>query len=324
MKKRENWVDHVKVAACILVALGHMLQGLLKAGILENNALLDWFIQTIYSFHVQLFFICSGYLYQKYSAVDNFKTWKDNSLKKLLALGIPYIVFSVITWGLKKVFSGTVNGEVSTLWYDLFVVPQSPYWYLYTLFFVFLITPTFRSGKACIIGVVGAVLIRFVPDFQIYAVSQTVNYEIWFVLGMAVCFMNVPAVAAKWKAWAGVLLAVLFGSISVVLWMFDFQNHAVSIAMGLIACAGVFLIAVRFEEKQNKWARYTMPVFLMHTIFAAGFRAILMKVGITNGPIHIVVGIVASFLFPVLAAVVMRWLRLDFVIYPNKFLPMKK
>ena len=105
VKVREKWVDDVKVIACILVVLGHFFQSMTKANILPENDLYKWFNTTIYYFHVPLFFICSGYLYQKYSKVKGFKSWKKNMAKKALALGVPYVTFSTATWVLKTVFS---------------------------------------------------------------------------------------------------------------------------------------------------------------------------------------------------------------------------
>ena len=61
-KKRDYWVDNVKVLACILVVLGHFFQSMVKADIIADNSLYQWFNTTIYYFHVPLFFICSGYL----------------------------------------------------------------------------------------------------------------------------------------------------------------------------------------------------------------------------------------------------------------------
>lgn len=57
MKTREIWVDNVKVIACVLVVLGHFYQSMTKAGILPAGELFLWFNQTIYYFHVPLFFI---------------------------------------------------------------------------------------------------------------------------------------------------------------------------------------------------------------------------------------------------------------------------
>ena len=94
VKTREKWVDDVKVIACILVVLGHFFQSMTKANILSENDLYEWFNTTIYYFHVPLFFICSGYLYQKYSKVNSVGGWYRNVAKKVLALGVPYATFT--------------------------------------------------------------------------------------------------------------------------------------------------------------------------------------------------------------------------------------
>ena len=147
MSKREVWVDYVKVFACVLVVLGHFFQSMTKAGIIPAGDLYNWFNTTIYYFHVPLFFICSGYLYQKYSKVTDLNTWQKNISKKVVTLGIPYFVFSVLTWMLKSLFSSSVNTEVNGLGYSLFIHPISPYWFLYVLFLIFLVTPTVKEKK---------------------------------------------------------------------------------------------------------------------------------------------------------------------------------
>lgn len=85
---REKWVDDVKVIACILVVLDHFFQSIIKSIILPENDWYKWFNTTISYFHVPLFFICSGYLYQKYSKVNSMIDWGKNMTKKLLARGM--------------------------------------------------------------------------------------------------------------------------------------------------------------------------------------------------------------------------------------------
>lgn len=154
--KREVWVDDIKVIACILVVLGHFFQSMTKAGIVPAGNLYEWFNTTIYYFHVPLFFICSGYLYQKYSKVNSFKSWKSNVLKKALTLGVPYAAFTTATWVLKKVFSSNVNDQIGGLGDTLLLHPTAPYWYLYALFFIFLVTPTFANIKMAMVGLIVA------------------------------------------------------------------------------------------------------------------------------------------------------------------------
>lgn len=152
VRTRERWVDDVKVIACILVVLGHFFQSMTKVNILPENDLYKWFNTAIYYFHVPLFFICSGYIYQKYSKVTSFEGWNKNILMKALALGVPYMTFTTATGGLKKVFSGSVNNQIGGLGDTLLLHPTSPYWYLYALFFIFLVTPTFSAVKMVVVG----------------------------------------------------------------------------------------------------------------------------------------------------------------------------
>ena len=160
VRTREKWVDDVKVIACILVVLGHFFQSMTKASILPENDLYEWFETTIYYFHVPLFFICSGYLYQKYSKVNSVSSWCKNVAKKALALGVPYLTFSTATWLLKTMFADRVNKQADSLFSTLVVNPSAPYWYLYALFFIFLVTPTFSSVKVAAIGLMAALVAK--------------------------------------------------------------------------------------------------------------------------------------------------------------------
>ena len=311
---RENWIDHVKIFACVLVALGHFFQSMCASGILDAGAIYQWFNRTIYYFHVPLFFICSGYVYQKYSKVNSFAEWKRHVLKKVLSLGVPYFVFSLITWSIKRIFAGDVNSEVHGLGHDLFIHPMSPYWYLFALFFIFFITRTFTDGKMCYLTVVAATLLKFVAEaVDVYVVKIVLGNQIWFVIGMAACRLDFAEAARKYKFWAYVSTG-LFLVLSV------WKLECLSFVMGILACCAVMTWFSGTRDRSSVLAEYTMPVFLMHTIFAAGVRAMLLKMGIVSPMIHVVLGIGASFIGPVIAAEIMKKLKLDILYQPGKYI----
>ena len=326
VKTREKWVDDVKVIACILVVLGHFFQSMTKMNILPENDLYKWFNTTIYYFHVPLFFICSGYLYQKYSKVNSVGSWYRNVAKKVLALGVPYATFTTATWVLKKVFSSSVNDQIGGLGETLFLHPTAPYWYLYALFFIFLVTPTFNSVKAVAVGLVVALaaksLILTGGGYGVYAVSTVLSNEIWFVLGMSICAFNVQLKGRKVQ---GMICGVLFIILSIMVYTAEISSSAVSFVMGLLACVAVIMMVAGFEEKFGRGmefiAKYTMPIFLMHTLFAAPLRSVLIKIGIESAVIHVVLGLVISFAGPIIAAWIMKKSKwLEFFLYPNKFI----
>ena len=326
VRTREKWVDDVKVIACILVVLGHFFQSMTKANILPENDLYQWINTTIYYFHVPLFFICSGYLYQKYSKVNSVSGWCRNVAKKAVALGVPYVTFTTATWVLKKVFSSSVNDQIGGLGDTLFLHPTAPYWYLYALFFIFLVTPTFSSVKAAVVGLIVALaakaLILTGGGDSVYAVSTVLSNEIWFVFGMSICTFNVQL---KGKRVQGTIFGLLFIILSIVVYTAEISGSVISFAMGLLACVAVILMVVGFEEKFGRGmdflAKYTMPIFLMHTLFAAPVRSVLLKVGIENAVIHVVLGLGISFAGPIIAAWIMKKTKwLEFFLYPNKLI----
>ena len=328
-RTREKWVDDVKVIACILVVLGHFFQSMTKANILPTSDLYEWFETTIYYFHVPLFFICSGYLYQKYSKVSSIGSWCKNVAKKALALGVPYAAFTTATWVLKKIFSSSVNDQLGGLGDTLFLHPTAPYWYLYALFFIFLVTPTFSSMKAAVIGLMVAlaakVLALTVGGGSFYAVSTIFANEIWFVLGMSICVFNVKLKGRKAQ---GMISGFLFLILSVVMYMEEINDAMLSFMMGVLACVAVILMVSEFEGKFSRGinflAKYTMPIFLTHTLFAAPMRSFLLKIGIENAEIHVALGLGISFIGPIIADWIMKETKwLEFFLYPNKFVKIR-
>lgn len=328
--KRDIWVDNVKVVACILVVLGHFFQSMVKADLMVDSFAYNYFEDTIYYFHVPLFFICSGYLYQKYSNVHDFQAWKNSMIKKFVALGIPYFIFSFATWLLKKVFSSSVNTKIGGLGDTLFNHPTSPYWYLYILFIIFVITWTTNSVNQQYLLLAISVCMKLANIYGVktglYFIDNTLANCVWFVFGMTIAY----GVIKMLNALMSIMLFVLFllGSVLAELEYIHFKLQGFLLA--LLACYSVIsLIHYLYKEGvQNKQmafvAKYTMPIFLMHTLFAAPFRSVLLKLGVYNLMIHIVLGLLVSFACPVIAMIVMEKLKpLDFIVYPNRYVCMK-
>ena len=159
----------------------------------------------------------------------------------------------------------------------------------------------------------------------IYAVSTVLANEIWFVLGMSVSTFNVEL---RKKKLQGTVIGLLFLGLSIAVYMTNVQSLAVSFALGLMSCATIILLAVAYEDKFGNamrfLAEYTMPIFLMHTLFAAPLRTVLFKLGIQNAVIHVLLGIAISFIGSMIAAIIMKKTKwLEFFIYPRKFIKMK-
>lgn len=139
---------------------------------------------------------------------------------------------------------------------------------------------------------------------------------------MSICAFNVQL---KGKRVQGTIFGLLFIILSFVVYTAEISGSVIYFAMGLLACVAVILMVAGFEEKfgrgMNFLAKYTMPIFLMHTLFAAPMRSVLLKVGIENAVIHVVLGLGISFAGPIIAAWIMKKTKwLEFFLYPNKLI----
>lgn len=82
---RIPWIDFAKGIAIYLVVLGHIIQY-----IFPENALL---FKIIYSFHMPLFFVLSGFTFTK-NTEQSYSAFVKNKIK---SLGMPYLLFLLIS-----------------------------------------------------------------------------------------------------------------------------------------------------------------------------------------------------------------------------------
>ena len=317
------WIDCIKIFACVFVVLGHLYMSMMETGLISKTSVYYCVpIQTVYTFHVQLFFVCSGFLYQKFKKNTSVKGHFRNAGNKAIALGVPFFVFSLITIAMKTLFAGAVNSNATPILESLFIKPISPYWYLYILFILFLIIPAVKDSRKLWIIFLTAVAVKiayvFTPINLPYVIAQLASCAIWFVFGMVltiICFKY--CVIEK-------IMCILLGCSGVVLSIYFFReiNHSRTINFCISILFVLFFVYLFIWITKNGrlsksyiLRKYVLPVFLMHTIFAAGARSVLTKIGINSLGIHLVVGIIVSFLFPILVYKIAerKWYLLIFI-----------
>lgn len=329
-KKHYFWIDNIKLFACVLVVLGHFYMSMIETKILPDNTFYKLIIQSVYTFHVPLFFVCSAFLYQCSNRVHSVKAWGKNVLDKFINLGIPYFTFTTITLVLKTVFADSVNNEAGNFFETLFIDPIAPYWYLYALFFFFLIIPNLNTKKqAYILFTVSAVLKVIYILLNIYEVQTPYLFRsvsgrlIWFALGILLAFEK-DNIKIKFAAPIMVLSILGATGLSVYFYRADNNNEIVKFIIGFLFVIFFTLLFNSINsEKLNKMgqrlSKYFMPVYVMHTITSAAFRAVLVKLGIMNPFIHIIVGLIAGFIVPAVIYLIAEKLPIAMIfIYPKK------
>ena len=329
-RNRYEWVDNIKLACCILVVLGHFYQSMIASEIIKGSLFYSFSIQTMYTFHVPLFFVCSGFLYQKSNKVHNLKSWSKNVSDKLLNLGVPYFTFTLITLVIKKIFSDSVNNPADDFFKTLFINPTAPYWYLYALFFLFLFIPCLKTKKQAVLLFTFSFFARILyltcsyNSIQLpYILSSTFSSMIWFIIGMCLAFdmFDLTSILSK-------IIMMVTGITALVLSIYFYREENLDLniqyIIGLLFVISIIILSQNLQFKSVnkisfKFREYFMPVYVMHTIAAAGVRILLLKLNIQAPFIHIVLGILAGFVLPVIAYEIAKRIHvLLFFIYPKK------
>jgi acyltransferase len=128
--KRLNYLDNLKGFGIIMVIMGHM--SLLPIGV--NH--------LIYSFHMPLFFLISGYLYnpKNNSIYDEIKINFNRYIIPYFKIGlICFFIWGIVIKLLKKQDINIWDSLYSLLFNTYDKINCTPIWFLYTLFFSFII-----------------------------------------------------------------------------------------------------------------------------------------------------------------------------------------
>ena len=102
MKKRNEFLDIIKGITIFLVILGHCIENGVGIKFIEKKIFLNDFVyKFIYSFHMPLFALISGYFL--YFSIEKYNM-KTGIIKKIKHLLPPIIVFGIYRYFIWKIF----------------------------------------------------------------------------------------------------------------------------------------------------------------------------------------------------------------------------
>ena len=180
----------------LLVVLGH--SGFEEPIIQQKlSGLHSW----IYSFHMPLFFMISGYLFSLTNASFKDIDYGKFMFKKVKRLLVPYLVLGVITYLIKFTFSGLSHATRDFSlenFFKMFIVPSCDgstigyLWYVFTLFMVFAIVVALcqvhlnlKSPVCCSVMILIFWCVDdFMPNIEMLNLKTVVHDMPYFMMGI--------------------------------------------------------------------------------------------------------------------------------------------
>mgnify|MGYP003627653369 CR=1 FL=1 len=316
MKKNIDWVNNAKGIGIILVVFGHVWRGIQAKGLLNNTTFL-FIDDIIYSFHMPLFFLISGFFIEKSLSKYSRKELLKNKLKTLM---YPYFVWSIIQILVNIILSKYTN-NTTDLWAVLKIIylPIAPFWYLYALFLMYGLAVVMKNFNIKF-NIFLAMILYLMPNTGVPLIENLFNFYIYFILGKFI-FIKINDLN---KQTLKILISLLLFSVSFYTYknifvINEIRSYFIPALFGSIA---VFSLSKIIKNKLLKrLGKESLVIFLLHIFFAAGTRIFLFNVlKIYNVEIHLLLGLAIGLLGPIL----FNYFYLKFnlkglFVYPFKF-----
>lgn len=285
------------------------------------NDALGTLFRLIYAFHMPLFFMISGYLYQLAYFDGKGKPKKEKIKAHVIDFTIVYIAFSSLMWGSKLILHNSVNNAVS-VWDLLLIwaVPMPTYWYLYVLmvfYGIFSIPAISNSNiKFLVPGLVTfCVLSSWISRETYFQIHRLMYYMLFFWCGMQKQKNQNIRIFEKHYVFIEVIIALIC---LISLWKSNYRLDGVPIANMVIALGISCSIWYVVEQTSHfvegyitmliTWiGTYTLEIYVAHCFIAASFRISQRKIGLLNPILCIVLNTVICILLPIVGSSILKW-----------------
>lgn len=325
---RETWLDTLKGFGALLVILGHVLSGYLDAWTFPEAyygfyALRAW----IYSFHMPLFFLLSGFTFTL-AYYRNGRLRRERWGWQLLNLGWTYILFALLQWGVKQLVPELVN-EPYTLedLRDMFWEPLGNFWYLYVLFVLYVLAAMVRlPGRHPVwlfaLGGLSVWAAYLCLDRTQLTLYRILYHMFFFAAGSMLClrrkYLSSPHLLG--------LCAMLLSSAAYFYFVWRIWNWYASWKF-IIAAATSFVFLAEFYRIRPRASllslcgRHALELYLLHTFFTGGLRTLLPALGVVTPWLSVLVNFAASTAISlVLAVLAGKWRWTDILFRPARLL----
>ena len=305
MINRIAWLDALKGFAIFTVVLGHCVTDCLASNTFpKDKEMLQRVYDFIYSFHMPLFFLISGYLFYLTKSYRKYEI-------KVIDFMIIYLLWNVLTWFLKFFMADAVNNPVTLQnLMTIFYIPLQQYWYLYSLIIFYLIFSIFNIRK---INIKVLIFMLFIAVFSKYynleisIVKNTLFHMFFFALGGYLNNINLGIKNNLIYNSSFVIICIL-NCILYICNIHVFKNPFMAVVNQLVVASSASLLLVFIFNKYKRlktskmfmlFGQYSLQIYLVHCFITAGTRFGLRYLNIVNLPLYFILGTLLGLLIPI-------------------------
>ena len=302
---RDISIDTLRGLACILLVAFHVVGSETTGLRLRADHVLSDVNRVLVYFRMPLFCFLSGFVYA-------WRPYKGDALMfvkgKVRRLLVPMLLVGTLFAVLQAVTPGT--NDKTTDWHLLHIVPVAHFWFLESLFIVFMVTAclerlSFLSTplRWLLIWMTAVALFIFTELPVYFGLYGAVYLLPFFLLGLACkrfshLFQKVPRFWLSAAVVGYVVYMVYYGAL-------PGWNSLTAVLLGAASCAA--LLRSGLQLRWLAWIGYfSFSIYLFHSMFSAASRIVLMKLGVDSIPVLFAGGLLAGIFGSIVVNVVLR------------------
>jgi fucose 4-O-acetylase-like acetyltransferase len=312
---RDLSLDVAKGLGIILVVIGHAWRGLDNAGMIGDPNLFRIIDTLIYNFHMPLFFLLSGMTFEAWALK---RPVAEAAISRVTRLLWPLVLWSYLFAAARLAAGDAANTQVSG-WQSLLFFPLPPrdhFWFLWALFLQHLVALALIRAAGRPLGSATwaalAVLVVLASSFTPVGLNAwtvgAATYAGAFLTGLALGPNGLPARGVSTLAFAA-LVFVALQALSFQLPPSLLSSQLLGIALSLAFLAMVRAACATGTGPAFRLLAFlgvsSMGIYLAHTIFSAGIRAVLSRLT-ADLALHMTLGTLAGIIGPLVIYAVIR------------------
>jgi glucan biosynthesis protein C len=303
--KKDEGVETLRGLTIILVVFGHMIAGMQ----VDDDSIFRYIHYSLGYVRMPLFTVISGWVYATKPVKDIHRTkFIKGKLRRLI---LPMFVITTLLFLLRMIVPGTNHpSEIADLPLNL-VLPYDVYWYLYSLFLIFLlitvldVQPFFHRIQGWTIALISSfaflfILEHFLPRFpNLFSFKGAAYLLPFFLLGIGSFRFKHLLLSDKMTFLFTVVLVVGI-IIQQLSWFgyFPIQERKSLLGMMVGLTSVLLLFKLKFKNHVLMWlGGYAYGIFLFHVFFTGGARILFSGIG--NEWVLVSVGVLCGVLFSI-------------------------
>lgn len=299
-KRRNNYIDAIRGFAILLVILGHSI--IVYPINLHEIQWCKILYQFIYSFHMPLFFLVSGFCFSYKNQLKSFL------IKKIKRIVLPYLCFSLLDLLSRIIFVNLVNRRFSAIEeIDRIFFYGGEYWFLYVLFelyIIFICINKLIEKNRILTNIIFFVIFLIIAIMSKYfttimCFSNVCYYSLFFYVGYIMKINSEKiryVIIPKFNNYKEISCLI---ATFVSLWIIDeiFLNGLdtsfiiIKIITAFLGCilSVIAIYLYKFKKHLSEYGRYTMQLYLLNGFSLGISRFIICNIFHCNNAFVIII-----------------------------------